>query len=169
MENTYTYTARSLEHPEQVVTFTLQDHSMSVDLGAPLEQLESALQQLETEEAAGAEGSPQRWLRPMAVSLLERGIGPFRVTDVRAAAEEDWLRVKAWYRAGGLAVAPVTLIDGRVDNRQAAQAFVQELDRRKSEAGSLGWLNVLDYWFTWVLAGILLVGLFQVWRRKTDS
>jgi len=41
MENTYTYTARSIEDPEQVVTFTLQDHRMSVGLGAPLEQIET--------------------------------------------------------------------------------------------------------------------------------
>jgi hypothetical protein len=35
LENTYTYTARSADHPERVVTFTLYDHSMSVELGAP--------------------------------------------------------------------------------------------------------------------------------------
>jgi hypothetical protein len=169
MENTYTYTARSLEHPEKVVTFTLQDHHMSVDLGAPLEQLESALRQMEADEKAGEEGSAQPWLRPMAVSLLERGVGPFRVTDVSVAAREDRLRVKAWYRAGGLALAPITLIDGRVDNPQAAQAFEEELHQRKAEVGSLKLFNVLDYWFTWILAVFLMVGLFQVWRRRDNS
>jgi hypothetical protein len=174
MENTYTYTARSVENPEQVVTLTLQDHHMSVGLGAPLEQIETVLQQADAgEETAreAAQGAQDKlWLRPLAISLLERGVGPFRVADVNAAAEEDWLRVNAWYRAGGLALAPVTLVDGRVDNPQAAQAFVEELDRRKSEiTGAFGLLNVLDYWFTWILTGVVLFGLFQAWRRKADT
>ena len=170
MEKTYTYTARSIENPEQVVTFTLQDHHMSVGVGAPLEQIETVLQQVDAGEEAGRGALAKLWLRPLAVSLLERGVGPFRVADVNAAAEDDWLRVSAWYRAGGLALAPVTLVNGRVDNPQAAQAFVDELEERKSEVmGAFGRLNVLDYWFTWILAGTLMLGLFQIWRRKADS
>jgi hypothetical protein len=178
MENTYTYTARSIENPEQVVTFTLQDHHMSMGLGAPLEQIETVLQEVDAgeegdEEAghgAGHEASAKLWLRPLAVSLLERSVGLFRVADVNAAAEEDWLRISAWYRTGGLALAPVTLVNGRVDNPPAAQAFVEELDKRKSEVTrAFGLLNVLDYWFTWILAGGLMLGLFQAWRRKSQS
>ena len=170
MENTYTYTARSIEDPEQVVTFTLQDHRMSVGLGAPLEQIETVLEQMDDGEKAGQGSQPKLWLRPLAVSLLQRGVGPFRVADVKAATEDDWLRISAWYRAGGLALVPVTLVNGRVDNPQAAQAFVDELEERKSEVtGALGLLNLLDYWFTWILAGGLMLGLFQVWRRKDES
>jgi hypothetical protein len=170
MENTYTYTARSIENPEQVVTLTLQDHHMSVGLGAPLEQIEAVLQQEDPGEESGQGSQAKLWLRPLAVSLLERGVGPFQVADVNAAAEDDWLRVSAWYRAGGLALAPITLIDGRVDNPPAAQAFVEELKERKSEmTGAFGLLNLLDYWLTWILAGVLMLGLFQVWRRKDDS
>jgi hypothetical protein len=170
MENTYTYTARSIEDPEQVVTFTLQDHRMSVGLGAPLEQIETVLEQVDDGEEAGQGSQPKLWLRPLAVSLLQRGVGPFRVADVKAATEDDWLRIRAWYRAGGLALVPVTLVDGRVDNPQAAQAFVDELEERKSEVtGALGLFNLLDYWFTWILAGGLMLGLFQVWRRKDES
>jgi hypothetical protein len=175
MENTYTYTARSIDHPERVVTFTLQDHHLSVGVGAPLEQIETLLQQADAggEEAgqeAGEGALAKPWLRPLAVSLLERGVGPFRVTDVSAAAEDDWLRVSAWYRAGGLALAPINLVNGRVDNPRAAQAFVEELEERKSEVtGAFGLLNVLDYWFTWILGAALMFGLFQVWRRKSQS
>lgn len=174
MENTYTYTARSIQNPEHVVTLTLQDHHMSVGLGAPLEQIESAMQQTDTGEEAGektGQGVQSKlWLKPLAVSLLERGVGPFRVADVNADAKDDWLRVSAWYRAGGLALAPITLVDGRVDNPPAAQAFVQELEDRKSEVkGAFGFLNVLDYWFTWILAATLILGLFQVLRRKAKS
>ena len=174
MENTYTYTARNIENPEQVVTFTLQDHHMSVGMGAPLEQIETVLQEVDSgKEATGEAGQGAQaklWLRPLAVSLLERSVGPFRVVDVNATAEDDWLRVSAWYRAGGLALAPITLVDGRVDNPQAAQAFVEELEERKSEvSGALGLLNVLDYWFTWLLGAALMFGLFQAWRRRSQS
>jgi hypothetical protein len=172
MENTYTYAARSIENPEQVVTFTLQNHHMSVGLGAPLEQIETVLQQVdageETKEKDEQGGQAKLWLRPLAVSLLERGVGPFRAADVNATAEDDWLRVSAWYRAGGLALVPVTLVDGQVDNPPAAQAFVKELDKRKSEeTGAFGLLSMLDYWFTWILAAAAMFGMLQVWRRKS--
>lgn len=40
---------------------------------------------------------------------------------------------------------PITLIYGRVDNPLAAQAFVEELDRRKSEVmGAFGLFNISD-------------------------
>jgi hypothetical protein len=166
MENTYTYTARSAENPEEIVTFTLHDHHMSVGLGVPLEQVERVLAETETEEGEEAP-HPHIWLKPVAVSLLERGTGPFRLADVSATADDGWLRVSAWYRAGGLALAPLTLVNGPVDNPQGAQAFVDEVDRRKEEiVGPLGSLNVLDYWFTWIAAGVALFALFQVIRRK---
>ena len=57
-----------------------------------------------------------------------------------------------------------------MDNPQAAQAFAEELERRKSEvSGAFDLLNVLDYWFTWILASALVFGLFQAWRRKNQS
>lgn len=172
MEDTYTYTARSVENPEQVVTFTLHDHSMSVGLGAPLEQISRVLDAASPEpEAEGEEaGRPRLWLRPLAVSLVERGTRPFRVRDVYASTDEDWLRVSAWYRAGGLALAPVTLIEGQVDNAEAAEAFVQELETRKDEVGGApGVLNLLDFWATWAVAGLAMFGLLQAWRRKGAS
>jgi hypothetical protein len=174
MENTYTYIARSIENPEKVVTFTLLDHHMSVGLGPPMEQIETIVQQLDTDEEAdegsGQAGQAKIWLKPMAVSLLERGVGPFHLVDVNANIYGDLLRISAWYRAGGLALAPVTLVNGRVDNPQAAQGFVDELEERKSElASAFGPFKLLDFWFTWIIAGFLMVGLVQVWRRKSKS
>jgi hypothetical protein len=170
MENTYTYIARNADDPAQVAMFTLFDHSLSVGPGAPLEQIERALETAGEEQEAGESIESRLWLKPLAVSLLERGTRPFRLADVDAWAEEDWLRVRAWFQAGGLRLAPITLVDGRVDNPQAAQAFVEELDKRKSEVtGAFGLFNVLDYWFTWLLAGALMFGLFQAWRRKASS
>jgi hypothetical protein len=149
-----------------VVTFTLQDHHLSVGLGPPLEQIEVALQQAESGQEDGEAGQPSLWLKPLAVSLAERGAGPFHVADVSARAQDGRLRVSAWYRAGGLALAPITLMDGRVDNPPAAQAFAQEVKRRKSEGGAASGLpRLLDYWWTWIAAAGMLLGLFQVWRR----
>ncbi len=162
MEDTYTYIARSAEDPAKAVTFTLHDNSMSVGLGAPLEHVERAL------EAEG-EVRPRLWLKPLAVSLLERGTRPFRVADVDATrAADDWLSVTAWVRAGGLRLAPIILIRGRVDNPEAALAFVEELSSRKaSVAGPFKLLGLLDYWATWLLAGFFMVGLLGIWRRRS--
>jgi hypothetical protein len=172
LENTYTYTARSADHPEQVVTFTLHNHSLSVGVGAPLEHVERALQArggetgAEAETETGSEYRIQPWLKPMAISLIERSTGPFDVGDVNASAEDDWLWVRTWLRAGGLRLAPITLIKGRVDNPHAAHAFVQELHERKAPAAGLArFPGLLDYWATWILAGFLMVILFENWRR----
>lgn len=168
MENTYTYIARSADDPTQVVTFTLHDHRLSVGLGAPLEHVERAVRSATAETE---EGFPVRpWLKPMAISLIERGTRPFDVADVDARAEDEWLLVRAWFRTGGLRLMPITLLRGPVDNPEAAQAFVAELDRRKSSLGGLTrFLGMLDYWVTWLLAGVLMVVLLQSRRHRGSS
>lgn len=149
MERTYTYTARNADNSEQVVTFTLHDSHMSVGVGAPLEQVERALQFTpgeegleELEEEAERAEKPQLWLRPLAVSLVERGTRPFHVDDVDTKAVDDWLQVRAWVRTGGLRLFPITLIDGRVDNPEAAHAFVEEVAERQT--AGLNILGLLD-------------------------
>ncbi len=175
LENTYTYTARSAVDPERVVTFTLHDHSLSVGVGAPIEHVERFVQaQTSATEAGGEseaetrqEASVRPWLKPMAISVLERATRPFDVDDVEASVEGSWLYVRAWVRGGGLRVAPITLIEGRVDNPQAAQAFVQELDERQTSITPLGQVvNLLDYWATWFVAGFVMFILLQNWRRR---
>jgi hypothetical protein len=67
-------------------------------------------------------------------------------------------------------LAPVALVNGRVDHPQTAHACVEELERRKEEeSGALGRLNVLDHWFTRILAAVLLLGLFMGWHRKAEA
>lgn len=181
MAKTYTYTARSAENPERVVTFTLRDSRMSVGVGAPLEQVERAIQLSRGEEAGEERGAeeaeegaeleveeeerPKLWLRPVAVSLIERGTRPVHVDDVVANVSDDWLQVKAWIRTGGLRLIPITLIDGRVDNPVAAQDFVEEIGERKTVTG-FNVFGLLDYWATWIVAGIAALVMFQQWRRK---
>lgn len=166
MKDTYTYTARNAGDPSRVITLTLHDRWMSVGTGPALEQVERAAQE-------EAEGERQRslptrlWLRPMALSLLQRSTGPFPVKDVFASSDGDNLMLKAWFRAGGLRSFPVTLVDGDVDNDEAAQAFVEELNARKAEdETTFGFLELLDYWATWILGIGALVGALAVWRRR---
>lgn len=170
MGNTFTFTARNVENLNQVITFTLQDEWMQVGSGPFQETLETALEQIgveaQEEESEETAATGKLWIKPLAVSLFERGLGKFHVNDVVAKAEDDWIRIRAWYRAGRLALLPITLMDGHVDNPQAAHAFVEELNERKAEAkGKFGFLGVLDYWGTWIAMGISLVGLFGLWRH----
>ena len=179
MAETYTYTARSAENPERVITFTLRDTRMSVGLGAPLEQIERVVrlgrgEEVEEEMAEGTEvetGEAERrklWLRPMAFSLVERGTRPVHVDDVVASVADDWLQVEAWIRTGGLRLIPITLIDGRVDNPVAAQDFVEEIEERKTATG-FNVFDVFDYWATWILAGLSALIMFQRWRGKASD
>ncbi|MGD1993726.1 MAG: hypothetical protein PVI59_11085 [Anaerolineae bacterium] len=168
MENTYTYTARSAVNPENVVTFTLHDSWMSVGPGAPVEQVERVLKsESQAGEKAGLDVTHRLWLKPLAISLLERGTRPFHIVDVDASLEDGRLNVRAWLRTGGLRLFPISLITGRVDNPEAAQAFIHEVDRRQTKAGRPGILfGWLDYWATWLITGVALIWLLEAWRRS---
>lgn len=164
MENTLTFTARAASDSRQVTTLTLHDHRLSVGSGPPIEQFERA----SGEAPADLRRLPGRlWLRPLLLSFLQRESGAFPVSDVEAAIAEDYLLLRAWLRAGGLRAVRVTLVDGRVDNPQAAQAFYTELRARQEDAGRRsGLLEPFDYWATWVLAALAsLVAAVLLWRR----
>lgn len=183
MADTYTYTARSAEDPERVVTFTLRDSRLSVEVGAPLEQVERVIEagrdrlkgdeerseeetEAEMREAETVEGEPPTvWLRPLTVSVVERGTGPVHVDDVVVRLSENWLQVKAWVRAGGLRLLPITLMDERIDNPVAAADFVEEVEKRKTVTG-FRLLGLLDYWATWLTAALVGLVLLQRSRNK---
>jgi hypothetical protein len=169
MHNTYTYTARSADDPDRVMTFTLHDDQMSVSVAAPVEQIEQLIARLTKGEVPEGEETDITvpWLKPLAISLVERSTGSFNVEDVRAWMEDDVLVVKAWIRVGGLRGSPITLLDERVDNPDAAEAFVWELDSRKEELDER--VLPFDYWLTWIgmAAGAFL--FFVLWRRRTTQ
>jgi hypothetical protein len=166
-ENTYTYTARSAVNPSKVVTFTLHDHRMSVELGAPLEHLENALGIEQSETEAEQEGRIQPWVKPTAVSMMERVARPFNISDVDADADDDRLEVTSWIRAGGLRVAPVIFSMEHVDNPEAANAFVGEVEERKAAARHPGrFRGPLDYWAGWFLVGFLISVLLWIGLRR---
>ena len=164
MQNTYTYTARSVDNPERVVTFTLHDRQMSIGVGAPLEQIEAAIAKVTGDEDATEAEEAQLWLKPLAVALVERGTGPFDIADIDAEVEDDVLTIRGWVRVAGLRGGAITLMGGRVDNPVAAQAFVDEVHTRKQELA--GTVLPFDYWLTWLGMFTSLVILFVFWRRR---
>jgi hypothetical protein len=171
MENTFTYTARSALAPEKVVTFTLYDHHVSVDLGAPLEQIEEAL--AGEEEAIEAESSEHEGvqsyyaLKPTVVSLFQRGTRPFSIADVHAQAKDNGLAVTAWVRAKGLRLAPIRFAWEQVDNPKGARTFAKEVHKRRRGASHPSrFTGLMDYWVSWLLLGVLMLVLFWPHREK---
>jgi hypothetical protein len=74
------------------------------------------------------------------------------------------------YTCTARSLAPITLINSRIDNPEAAHAFVQEIARRKEEASAAsGPLTLLDYWMTWFAAILALIALFSSWHRQSRS
>jgi hypothetical protein len=176
MENTYTYTARSAGDPTRVATFTLYDDKLAVGVGVPLEQVERSVRASLAEEGAEENAAVVEvaddeqanvWAKPLAVSLVERATRPINVSDVDARLRDGDLRLTAWVRTGGLRLAPLTFRVDRVDNADAAEAFVSELERRKRAASAPGvFAGPLDYWATWLLGSALALTLVIVGLRK---
>lgn len=171
MEDTYTYTARSARHPEKVITFTLHDDSLTMDVGAMLEQAQRTMKSATAEE--GEEAEAPQWLKPMAANLMEVAARPFHVGDIEASAKDEGLQVAAWVRAGGLRTVPFLFVMERVDNPEAAQTFVKELKRRKTAAKLPAKMpGPLDYWFGWLgiaLGVILTLVLVRKWTRDKEE
>lgn len=157
-KKTYTYTARNAENPDKVVTFTLDDESMRVNLTDLLD---------DTQRLMSAKSKPRELVRqakskvmPALMKLREKVMGPVHVSDVNASLNEDRFRIRMWPRLAGLRLLPVRINMGQVDNEDAAEAFVGELEYRKeTEPAARKFFGPFDYWFGW--AGLmLLAGLF---------
>lgn len=154
-ENTYTYTVRSQEDPEKSATFTLHNGSVSVQLSTTmLEQVENVAASLKSDEDTNV----TYWAKPLATGLVQKILRPFPVNDFDADLADESLQTTAWLRTGGLRLAPITMTWHDVDNPDAAQAFVQELDNRKQSAPSIrSYPSLLDYWASWIIAGASLI------------
>lgn len=156
---TYTYTARNINDPDKVVTFTLLDGHMRVNLTGLLDQANTVAGSEEKSGELKRQVSLQA--KPALLKLKEGISGPIHINDVNAKLEDEQLQVTLWQRMGGLRLAPVQVDMGQVDNEEAAEAFVDELEHRKEETKSnvSKFFGPLDYWLGW--AGLmLLIGLF---------
>jgi hypothetical protein len=164
---TYTYTARNINDPGKVVTFTLLDGHMRVNLTGLLDQANSVAS---SEEKSGELKHQMSLQAKPALLKLKEGIsGPIHVNDVKAKLDDDRLHVTLWQRMGGLRLAPVQFDMGQVDNDEAAEAFVDELEQRKEETASDArrFFGPLDYWIGW--AGLLLLIGFFIRRPKNKE
>jgi hypothetical protein len=165
--NTYTYTARNAEDADKVVTFTLDDERMRVNLTNLMEETDklvrsdSKLKELSHQIKTKA--------KPVLLKIRERLFGPVHVSDVNASLNENKFKVRIWPRMAGLRLVPVPINMGQVDNEDAAEAFVDELQYRKeTEPAAKKFFGPFDYWFGW--AGLLfLAGFFIRKYRQSQS
>jgi hypothetical protein len=164
---TYTYTARSVNQPDNIVTFTLDDGHLRVNLTGLLEQASMVTQAEEKSTELKQQVTMQA--KPAALKLSEQLSGPVHVSDVHANLSDEHLKVSLWQRLAGLRLAPITLNMGRIDNQKAAEAFIKELKERQAEETHIGkFFGPLDYWFGWIALGLLAVFLVR-WPGRKNS
>jgi hypothetical protein len=163
---TYTYTARSANDPSNVVTFTLYNNHLRVNLTGIMEQAGLVVEAEEKPAELKTQISTQA--KPAVMKIVEGFSGPAHISDVNARLQDEQLKVVLWQRAAGLRLAPVLFNMKKVDNPEAAEAFVDEVEHRKKEASSEARLwGPLDYWIG--RAGLLVAaGFFIRWLRERD-
>ncbi|MFL7871605.1 MAG: hypothetical protein ACK2TV_06860 [Anaerolineales bacterium] len=165
---TYTYTARNASDPDKVVTFTLYDGHLRVNLTGLLDRVSTVASSEEKSDEIKRQLKLQT--RPALLKLKEGISGPIHIGDVKANLEEEQLMVTMWPRVAGLRLAPVRVDMGQIDNEDAAEAFVEELQHRKEEVESDArrFFGPLDYWIGWI-GLLLLVGIFIRRPKHNES
>lgn len=163
---TYTYTARNVEDLDKVVTFTLYNGHMRVGLSGLLDQVQAVAGSEERPDEIRRQAAIQA--RPALLKIKEGLSGPINVGDVNARLNGDRLRVTLWPRMRGLRLAPVRINMGQIDNPDAAESFVDELEKRKETTDARSFFGPLDYWFGWV-GLLLLIGLIIRRPNKNGS
>ena len=167
MPFTYTYTARNSRNPDKVVTFTIFENYMKVNLTGLIDQISGIAEEEEREEAVKSFLSTQSG--SAIFKAIERLSGPVHITDVNPFLDDGAFKLTFWKRIAGLRVAPITLSIGDVDNPEAAAQFIDTLLERQDYAEAPGvFAGPLDYWATWIG---LLVGLIVLikWPKKEKS
>lgn len=171
MPFTYTYTARDKENPNRVMTFTIFENHLKVNLTGLIDQVSEAVEE-ENQQAtikdffATQSGSA-------LYKAVERLSGPVHINDVSPFFEEGQFRLTLWKRMAGLRFAPITLSIGNVDNPEAAAQFIDTLIERQDQTEKPGFFaGPLDYWITWIalLLGVIILIKWQGKKsRKTSS
>ena len=169
-EKTFTFMARSATDPDKMAMFTLQNGSVSIDLGSTLvDQAGDAYAAIRDEEV---EGDLSTWINPAVTGALQKLVKPIPLGDFNAEMKGDALQATAWIRTAGLRLAPVMMTWDDVDNPEGAKAFVDELDSRKQTIDKdESLLAPLDYWASWVAIGFVAL-LFPIlfirkWKQRS--
>jgi len=172
MAETYTYTARDAENPDNLVTITLYPDSVKINPTGLWDQLGK----LSTTDEKAEELRRQlaNHAGPTALKLIESISGPIHLRDFNVHLEGERLQINTWQRLNRLRLAPLNLTFQRVDNLDAAEAFIAEVQRRKQDMGSAQTLpGIFDYWAGWmvlaigILTGVLIILILQ--RRNKGA
>jgi len=167
MPFTYTYTARNQKKPEKVMTFTIFENYLKVNLTGLLDRVSDIVEEDTREEAIKSFLSSQS--NSALYKALERLSGPVHINDVSPYLEGGQFKLTFWKRLIGLRIAPITIVMGDVDNPEAAAQFINTLIERQSLADDPGvFAGPLDYWITWIGMLIGLIVLIR-WPRKDKS
>lgn len=161
---TYTYTARSVDDPDEIATFTLHDDRISIEMGAALlervSQVAENIGHVEELDALPVVGA-------FAKGILQHELNPFDLADFHADLEGETLQITAWIRSKGLRLAPVMFTWQHVDNLDAAKAFVDKVNKEKRAALKSGrFPGVFDYWLGWMAATLALLTIPAIWRVR---
>ena len=159
-ENTLTFTARDIQDPDKMATFTLQNGSVSVQLGNTL--LKEMVNVSETYQAE-EDVNIADLTKATAVGAAQKMLRTLPLQDFDADIDGNTLHATAWIRKGGLRAAPVSMTWQEVDNPDAARAFVQEVEDRKEQLPKVQALpSILDYWVSWLVLGVSGVVAFVI-------
>ena len=167
MPFTYTYTARNKDNPNRVVTFTIFDDYLKVNLTGLIDQVSEVV------EGEDRQAAVKEFLTTQSGTaihkVLERLSGPVHINDVSPYFEDGALKLISWRRIAGLRFAPIVLMMGNVDNPEAAGQFIETLMERQSQSDTPGiFTGPLDYWATWIAMVIGVIALIK-WPRKKNS
>lgn len=167
MPFTYTYTARNKENPDRVLTFTIIEDHLKVNLTGLVDQLS------DVDKGEDQKTAVKNFLTTQSgtaiYKAMERLSGPVHVSDVNPQYKEGKFRLTFWKRLAGLRFAPITIVMGSVDNPEAAEQFINTLIERQNQTESPGYFaGPLDYWATWIGILIGLIVLIKWPRQRED-
>lgn len=167
MPFTYTYTARNKNNPDKVITFTIYEDYLKVNLTGLLDRISNLAEEENQEKAIKSLLSTQSG--SALYKAVERLSGPVHINDVTPSLDNGTFKLTFWKRIAGLRVAPITIFIGDVDNPEAAAQFLETLFERQELADEPGvFAGPLDYWATWIGMLIGLIVLIK-WPKKERS
>ena len=167
MPFTYTYTARNKDNPDRVLTFTIFENYLKVNLTGLVDQVSDVVG--EEDKQAAVKGFLDTQSGSAIYKAVERLSGPIHVNDVDPFYDKGQFKLRFWKRIAGLRFALITLSMGNVDNPEAAGKFIDALmDRQNKTETPVPFSGPLYYWGTWIG---LLIGVIVLikWPRKNKS
>lgn len=167
MPFTYTYTARNKDNPNRVMTFTIYEDRLRVNLTGLVDQVSEVIE--DDDQKAAVKKILTNQSGTTIYKAIERITGPVHINDVTPDLKGAQFTLTFWRRLAGLRFAPFVLIMGEVDNPEAATQFIDTLKERQAltETPSV-FSGPLDYWATWIAMLIGIIVLVK-WPRKKKS